>query len=347
MPAHRATLSRMSYQMRASLVCLNLIAAVANAQTATQLPSGRSRIVSDACAAFDQQVDVLVASGRSQEAEQMLSQALLQGDPPDRRCIGLALSNMSAMLRASGRLADAERTAARAVHILEETLPPEGPALVRPLGILVSIRLELGRLNQARQVLKRLQSIPVSQPEDRALVSALAASVQVAEGRWAEADSQYIAAVEDLRRAGRGNTADAGAFLTCLGLLRLKAGRWNEAHLVLDEALSVLEHAPDAVAWDRAKLLNTRGVLWARQRDWGKAEQDLAHALAIADSEPRADSSEVRPLLVAYRDVLRKDHRRSDARAIQNRITALGGDSGTAGPVDVAELLPQPRSQRK
>jgi hypothetical protein len=125
----------------------------------------------------------------------------------------------------------------------------------------------------------------------------------------------------------------------------LKEGRWSEARPLFDQALAIFERVRDADPWDRAKVLCMRGALRARQHEWTAAEQDLADALAIADHESRMEPAMLRPLLSAYLDVLRKNHRRGEARSIQARIAALGPARDANGPVDVAELLGMKRSQ--
>jgi tetratricopeptide (TPR) repeat protein len=297
------------------------------------------------CAAVNQQVLVLVAKGRRTDAELLLKQLLPQVNPLDRGCEGVTLSNLSALLLTSGRPAQAERFAMRSVQVLEEAYSPNDPALLRPLHILASIRIELGNIGQARQAFRRMQSIPANRPDDRGHVSAMAASLLMAEGRWKEAESHYAAALQDLKSVGRENSADAGSLLNALGLGYFKEGRWSEARRIFDQALAIFERVRDADPWDRAKLLCMRGALRARQHEWAEAEQDLADALAIADHESRMEPAMLRPLLSAYLDVLRKNHRRGEARSIQARIAALGPARNANGPVDVAELLATKRSR--
>jgi tetratricopeptide (TPR) repeat protein len=259
---------------------------------------------------------------------------------------GLTMNKMAALLSASGRLAEAETMAQRSVHILEEICPPDDPALMRPLQVLAAIQFQRGKIARAREAFRRMQSIRTTQPEDRALVDAMAAALLEAQGRWPEAEVQYAAAIQALNEAGRGGAVDAGTLLVAMGGLYIKEQRMSVARQALNEALAIFERAPDAVPSDCIDLLHTRGVLCARQGEWGAAVQDLAAALSIADRESRMDPTALRSLLIDYRAVLRKNHRRREARSIETRIAALGRAPEDRELVDVTDLLARPKGHK-
>jgi len=167
----------------------------------------------------------------------------------------------------------------------------------------------------------------------------MAAALLEAQGRWPEAESQYSAAIQALKEAGRGDTADAATLLVGVGGVYTREHRMGEARQALNEALTILDRAPDADPWDRVNLLHTRGALYARRGEWRDAEHDLAQALSIADRESRAEPSVLRPLLIDYATALRKNHRRQEARSVETRIAALGGSPETHEVVDVTDLL--------
>jgi hypothetical protein len=80
----------------------------------------------------------------------MLSAALASADRPNSVCAGLIMSNIAALLETSGRLAEAEPMGQRAVHTLEESLPPGHPALARPLHTLAAAQFQQGKITRAR-----------------------------------------------------------------------------------------------------------------------------------------------------------------------------------------------------
>jgi tetratricopeptide (TPR) repeat protein len=324
--------------MRFRSTLLYALTAFIGGSAQAQVTNGATPI-SAACTWRNDDALSRVAHGQSMEAENILSVALANGGRLDHVCAGLTMTNIAALLLVSGRLAEAEVMAERSVHTLEESFPPDDPALLRPLQILAAVQFERGKIARARETFKRMQSNRTRRPEDLALVNAMAASLLKAQGRWPEAESQYAAAIHAMKEAGRGDSADAGALLNGLGAIYIEEHRMDAARQTLNEALAVFERAPDADPWDRIKLLHTRGALCARQGEWREAEQDLANALSIADRESRVEPAALRSLLIDYAAVLRKNHRRQEARSIETRIAALGRALENREVVDVTDLL--------
>jgi hypothetical protein len=94
--------------------------------------------------------------------------------------------------------------------------------LLRPLQILAATSFEQGMMGKARAVFKRMQSIRIQRPDDRALLYGMAAVLSEAEGRLSEAEADYLAALNEWQKAGRGETADAVSILGGLGSLYIK-----------------------------------------------------------------------------------------------------------------------------
>ena len=92
---------------------------------------------------------------------------------------------------------------------------------------------------------------------------------------------------------------------------------------------------------DRIKLLHVRGVLQAWRNDWQGAEQYLHDALTMADHESWVEPFALRPLLNAYAEVLRKNHRRREARSVGARAAAIQLGPSVNATVDITELLPK------
>lgn len=310
-------------------------------------PQGKTEAtaLSSACSKLSNEAPTAVAEGRSGDVENLLSAVLVNGDRRDAVCAGPLMNNIAALLFASGRVAEAEVMATRSVHSFEKSFPPDDLVLLRPLQILAATQFEQGKTARAREAFQRMQAIRITQPEDRALVNAMAASLLEAEGRWPEAESLYSAAIQALKDAGRGDTADTGALLNSIGGLYIKERRMAEARQALDDALATFERARDAAPWDRMKLLHTRAALCSRQGEWREAEQDLANAVSIADRYPRVEPADLRRLLIDYAAVLRKNHQRGGRlRSIERRIAAFGHPEDR-GVVDVSELLAKPKAR--
>jgi phosphoribosyl-dephospho-CoA transferase len=114
--------------------------------------------------------------------------------------------------------------------------------------------------------------------------------------------------------------------------------RYKEAAQVLDRALGIIVVAANAHPLDRINLLNRRASADARQGEWLEAEEKLRLAVTLAEGAGLTDPALLRSVLKNYAIALRKNHHRREARAIENRVSALRPDPGAVAVVDVHEL---------
>jgi hypothetical protein len=300
------------------------------------------------CAELNHSVINQIATGHSKEAESALSAELARGtNGLDPACAGPILSNLAVLMQISGRFAEAEGFAGRAVNILDGVAGRNAPALLRPLQILAIVRLEQGKVGMARKAFQRMQLIPVEQPESRALVRGVAASLLDKEGKSAEAESEYREELAGMEKAGRGNGADAASARLAIVSLCIKQGRLDDAARMLDRALAILNAASDTVPWDRIKELYLRAVLYAREGKLQNAEEELKGAISLANQEKGLDPAFYSNLLANYANVLRKNHQRREARAIEARAAGLRGYRVAGGMVDVSELSVNSKAPKK
>jgi len=211
------------------------------------------------------------------------------------------------------------------------------------------MQLEQREIAKARETFRKLQSIPIptDQPENRAVVHGLAATLLYTEGRYREVEAEYLKALGAWEEAGRGKTTDVAAVLDGLGLLYIANRRYPDASRTLDRARAILTSANGAVATDWMKLLSTRAELDRRQRKWHDAEADLRDAISAADREMRLGPAVLKSLLDNYAYVLRKIHRGREARLIEARAATLHARAWTTGVVDISELLAKGRNGQK
>jgi tetratricopeptide (TPR) repeat protein len=310
--------------------------------------AGKPVPVNTTCVELNRTVMAQLANGKLSEGE--LAVAAFQVADDDRAaasCAGLVLNNMAVFLSISGRVADVERLAERSVLILEKAFSPDDVVLLRPLQTLAAARFEQGKTARAREALKRMQSLQIQRPEDHALVHGIAAALFEREGKRPEAEGEYLAAFRAWQEAGKGETAEAAAILNGLGSLYIELGRLTEAQQALDRSLAIFSRAKDSVPNDQIKLLQVRGVLHARQGDWRDAEQDFHDALAMSDREVWVDPIALRPLLIRYAYILRKNHHGREARSIEVRAAALQTGGPATAIVDITELLPKTKPAKK
>src|SRR5262245_52694385 len=120
--------------------------------------------------------------------------------------------------------------------MLERQYPRDHPALLRPLQILASTRCDQGNIGKARETIRRMQSIRCERAEDRAMLHAMTAPLLHAGGRRAEAEAEYLAALDAWEQAGRAESADAAGVLNILAALYIEEARFPEARRSLDRA---------------------------------------------------------------------------------------------------------------
>lgn len=297
-----------------------------------------------ACTEFNQKIFAQVEAGQLKEAETALTHALAStGDNPS--CDWITLQNMSVVMSRSGRLEEAESYAARALAILDRTVPPDDLVLLRPLHTLSTTRLQLGKIAGAREAFQRLQRIRITLPIDRAMVRGAAGALLAAEGRPSEADSEYRQSIEAWEQAGLGDSAYLAATLNGLSDLYISTGRFADAERALLRALAIHASSPDTGPVDQIRILNSQAVLCARQGQWKKAEDYLRAAVTLADGT--VNSVLLEPLLSNYAQVLRSNHQTKQARALEARAAALFSATPAHALVDTTQLLAEAKKTGK
>ena len=155
---------------------------------------------------------------------------------------------------------------------------------------------------------------------------------------YRECEWEYLKALSELKEAGRGETAEAAGVLNMLGDVYLADRRYDDASGTLDHAFVLFATARDTIPLDRIDILNSRAVLHARQGEWQKAEEELRSAITTADRDTRLNPVDLEFLFVNYAHVLRKNHRRPEARSIEARAAALHPHRWKDAVVDASEL---------
>jgi tetratricopeptide (TPR) repeat protein len=301
-----------------------------------------------ACIDLNQTAMNYLAIGRLKEAESTLSAALADStSSSEQRCGWLTLHNLAIVTALSGRLAEAEVLEKRSVKILEKGYSPNDPVLFRPLQSLAQIQYEQQEIAKARETFQRLQSIPTERPSDRAVVHGVAAALLYIEGRYDEAEAQYLQALDAWGEAGLGETTHVAPVMDGLAAVYVANRRYREAGRTLDRAIAILTSAKDAVATDWIKLFSSQARLHVRQGKWREAEADLAAAISAADRDARLDPALLKSLLGSYAYVLRKNHHGREARPIEARAAAIQGREPANAVVDISEPVARPRTGKK
>jgi tetratricopeptide (TPR) repeat protein len=335
----------MNYFSRTAAVIAVLTgsACLAEPQTVERIPE-----VSAECAAWIREAMADVEAGRLAEADAKLVTALTRVDgSAGTSCPGLILHNQATIASISGRFVEGERLALRAIAALETVYSPDDKALLRPLLVLASTRLEQGNKSGARIAFRKIKGIRAEQPHERAMIHAMSGSLLQSIGERRQAEVEYLAALECWTGIGRGETADAGAVLTSLAKLYLQERRFEEAGRSVDRASAILAQTRDAAPMDRSKLFAVRGMLHASLGEWRSAEKDFREGLYLADGQPDVGAAYVLNLLNRLAETLRKNHHAREAREVEDRAAALLRANPPNTAIDVSDLVAPPKPGRK
>jgi len=296
------------------------------------------------CARLGDTVIQQLKTNRFREAETVLSASLANGAEPV--CVATIFINMAATLSLSGGFAEAERLAESSIRLLDSSTAPDDRALLRSLQILSAARFELRKTGQSRQAFNRMSTLAMERPEDRAVAHGMSGMLLQVEGRLREAELEYLAALRAWEEASGGDSANAASALACLASLYIRDGRLEEARRALDGAILIFSRANDAGSIDRINVLHLRSALRWRRNERREAEQDLRDAVAMADHESLLEPASHAALLAEYAQVLRKNKRGREARAIQARAAALWPRQSNA-IVDLTALLREQTPPKK
>ena len=288
-----------------------------------------------------------VESGQLASAEGALSEALnRKGIALERSCFQMTLHNMANVIALSGRLDEAEVLAEQSLRILDNLYPSDSPLRFRPLQLLWSIQFQQGKRGKARQTFQKMRSLRLDQPRDRAMLYGAVAAQLQADGEYNEAETEYLKSIAAGEEAGRGDSAEMAVIISGLGTLQLSQDRYLDAGKTLERALAIARSAKDAIPMDVVNILCQLASLHARQGKWRVAEDNMKTAISMADRAARLDPAVRKRMLLNFAYILRKAHRRKEARTIEARAAAINAPGSTNVIVDVSEFLEKARIRK-
>src|SRR6185437_6589955 len=99
----------------------------------------------------------------------------------------------------------------QAINYYQKSLPADHPIYLGALGILATVDLEKGITGRAREVIRRMQMIHATDPQDRMVLLYVSGCLLRHEGRSQEAESQLTGALSAFADAGKQSSADDAA----------------------------------------------------------------------------------------------------------------------------------------
>jgi tetratricopeptide (TPR) repeat protein len=296
-----------------------------------------------ACTLLQQDIDRDVKDGLFRDAGDRLIHQIpdLEKTQSGLECLGFLMNNVGTCLRNAGQLREAEKLAERCLVKFRTNHAPDDRILLEPLLILVAVHLRRGELAMARSAIRKLETLRVGSPEERAMVGALKAALFEAEGRHADAAQGYIAVLGIWDKAGLRNSQLSFESSNNLGLLYTQQMQFREAWTAFERARAILATWPEMDQYDWMTLLNNIGLLQYRQRDYTHAETSFRQAIASAESLHPRDPGVLKTSLLNYAILLRKTKQKQEAKAIEARAKRLAANeeySANRHIVDATEL---------
>lgn len=268
--------------------------------------------------------------GRHQyaQAEVLLSGLLAraeQQNPGDPR-IAAALTALGAVYQETGQYLDAKNAYLRSLALLERTLGPDDPYLVRSLlPNLAVLYMRTGELSKAKTLLDRGLRIAEEKPgidaSIRATLLSNSASIAALRGQYAEARSLLEKA---LRLAAEDpQSATTGSVLNNLAAVAVAQHDVSSGLAYSRRSVEIFESHPADAPAELARALLNLGLLEERTGARGEAESHIKRALAVAEGAYGPGHPMVGSVLASYGVLLAHQGRRKEAKRMKQRAQAI------------------------
>ena len=231
---------------------------------------------------------LLWTTGKSDEAEQLLSRALAIREAllgPDHPDTAATLTIFALLCKTRGRYPEAEQFARRGLAIREKALGPESVETANSLNTLALIPEVLGRYSEAEALYRRAlaiyeKALGPEAPNTAEVLNNLALLLKTT-GRFVEAESLYRRALAIREKVLGKEHPDTATSLNNLGLLYRATGRFSEAEPLYLLALAIREKILGPWHAYTATSLNNLAFLYLTTGRYGEAETLFRRALAV------------------------------------------------------------------
>jgi tetratricopeptide (TPR) repeat protein len=270
-----------------------------------------------------------------------------QVTPSDPR-IGVALNNLASIYCAEGKYIEAERSYERSLAILERALGPSDPYLAGTvLNNFAQLYVETGQPARAEMLLDHALAIAQGAAGNGMSVAAIEdnlAAVYIREGLYRDARRLLEDALAICTRLLGPEDARNAPILNNLAAVAFETAEPEQALAYSRRALEILEKRPEQRPADFAKVVSNLGLFYSHNGDNAAAEECFKRALAVAQPILGADHPVVGAILGDYAGLLRRTHRKSEAKSLELRAKAIQSKSVRNNPlgmtIDAKSLLP-------
>ena len=226
-----------------------------------------------------------------------------------------------------GRYTEAEKLLLVALSEAEK-FGPNDPRVAKSLKKLGDVYHAQHRYSEAAQLYERSEAIRKRRKElawarERAWLRYTEAGRNAhREGRYAEAEEQFKAAVKEAETFGEQDPRYATS-LNSLALLYLTQGNYAQAEPLLQRSLAIAEKALGPEHPNVATSLNNLALLYYTQGKYAQAEPLYRRALAIAEKALGSEHPNVATTLENHADLLQKTNRDAEAANLEARAQAI------------------------
>jgi tetratricopeptide (TPR) repeat protein len=251
-----------------------------------------------------------------------------------------------------GNFAEAEDRLRQSLAIWSRRLGPEHFALAREINHLAAVYIESGQIGKAERLgletwWGRIESNPQAAQDRLPLLENLA-MLDGLRGRAAQGELRLQQALALASAAGVPKTERA-VVLNNLGLISLRMSRPDSAISCLIESLGLWKDLRGPDDGNVAVTTHALGLAYAAAGRSQEAESAFKQAVRISEETFGPASIRTAAVLESYAELLRKLHRKSEAKQMSARA---GGILREAGPqvrsphmVDITELSLAPRTR--
>lgn len=290
----------------------------------------------------------LQASGKLDDAEQVIAEALARVPPSSHGRLAYLYNNLGSIRHDQTRYAEAESYYRRSITEWEKAGDSDLMALslARTINNLAALRWETGRLGEVEGLLIKSEAIRVGILGSRDLATTLnLARLYLRQRRWGEAEVGYRQALTMADSDGHHSIEAAAA--NYLGAICRRTGRYSEADVLFRSADRWRRHGEGE---PEPELLQDLAVSFCYANRHTEAEPVLKQALAVIESRFGPNHPRSRQALSAYATVLRKIHRGAEARKVEKQAKGISSDEAelrlARQEVAVADLADRKRKPK-
>lgn len=275
--------------------------------------------------------DQMKSEGRSAEAERMYQSALDEARrlQPNLAPVAATYHNLAGFYQDAGRYDAAVGAYQRSLELWEKTGAIGRAYLLRTANHLIGLYLERGDIAAAERhhralIAPRLAGWP-GRERDPDVAQALTnlGSIQYQQRRYAEARSNYEAAIAIRQRIADDPPAERGVLLMNLAFALARTGETDRALDLSSRAIPMIESGAGASSPLFVFALVNRAHVLLNARRFSEAESVLDRAMATARTIVGEEHWVTASVMSCYAALLKATNRKKEAAVLDARVKSI------------------------